>query len=139
MELHSIMAMARNGRYIEVWVNGCPRAFKVDSGANVSVVPRTFPGCPAVLDKRHGEELFGPGKQSLKLLGTFSAALSRRGRQVTEHLYVVVGQVQPLFGYPAIVALGVKFYGAVMPALPNTPPREAPPALFTGLGMFPEE
>ncbi|XP_049524062.1 uncharacterized protein K02A2.6-like [Dermacentor silvarum] len=140
VELHSVAAVARNGRYVEVRVNGNPLVFKVDSGADVSVVPRTFPGCPAVLDKPRGEELFGPGKQALKLLGTFDAALSWRGRQVKERLYVVAGQEQPLLGYPAIVALGVvKFVGAVAPALPDAPPREVPPALFTGLGTFPEE
>ncbi|KAL3184574.1 hypothetical protein MRX96_031649 [Rhipicephalus microplus] len=116
----------------EVHVEGHPLVFKVDSGADVLVVPRTFPGCPAVLDKPRGEDLFWPGEQALKLLGIFCAALSWRGRQINEWLYVVEGQEQPLIGYPAIVALGaVKFVGAVTTARPKTPSPDVPRAFFS--------
>ncbi|KAL3190177.1 hypothetical protein MRX96_020489 [Rhipicephalus microplus] len=55
VELHAVVAVAQNGRYIEGHVDGHPVVFRVDSGAGVSVVPRTFPGCPAELDKTRGE------------------------------------------------------------------------------------
>ncbi|KAL3182649.1 hypothetical protein MRX96_034563 [Rhipicephalus microplus] len=55
VELHAAMAVAQNGRYVEVNVGGYPLVFKVDSAADVSMVPRTIPGCPAELDKPRGE------------------------------------------------------------------------------------
>lgn len=73
---------------------------------------------------------------SLKLLGTFSAALSWRSRHVNERLYVVAVQELPPSRLPR---RGKVCQSAGAAALPDAPPREVLPALLAGLGTFPEE
>ncbi|KAL3259389.1 hypothetical protein MRX96_002039 [Rhipicephalus microplus] len=80
-----------------------PLQFKVDTVADVSVVPPSFAGCPVDLDKPHNERLMGPGRCRLRLLGTFPATLSWRGRSVCKTLYVVADIDSPLLGYSAVV------------------------------------
>ncbi|XP_077536156.1 uncharacterized protein LOC144148507 [Haemaphysalis longicornis] len=80
IQLCAVDAAQTERRHVVVHVNGRPLQFKVDTGADVSVVPPSFPGCPVDLDKPNNEQLMGPGRCRLKLLGTFPATLSWRGR-----------------------------------------------------------
>ncbi|KAL3251882.1 hypothetical protein MRX96_055016 [Rhipicephalus microplus] len=102
-----------------------PLQFKVDPGADVSVVPSSFAGCPVDLDKPNNERLMGPGRCRLRLLGTFPATLSWRGRSVCKTLYVVADIDSPLLGYLAVVDLRVvQFVDTVENAeAPNRPPN----------------
>nr|XP_037280020.1 uncharacterized protein LOC119172989 [Rhipicephalus microplus] len=122
---------------------GCPLQFKVDTGADVSVIPPSFAGCRVDLDKPDNERLTGPGRCRLKLLGTFPATLSWRGRSVCKTLYVVADIDSPLLGYSAVVDLRVvQFVDTVEDAeAPNRPPTsdKAAALLFSGLGEMPEE
>ena len=87
-------------------VNNYTEAFKVDSGAEVSAVPEAFPNLPPSLDRV--DNIFsGPGEQPLNFLGSFMAALLRRGKATRQRLHVVKSLTVPLFGFPAIQALGV--------------------------------
>ncbi|KAL3189689.1 hypothetical protein MRX96_021155 [Rhipicephalus microplus] len=49
----------------------------------------------------------GPGCCRLRLLGTFPATLSWRGRSVCKTLYVVADIDSPLLGYTVVVDRGV--------------------------------
>lgn len=66
----------QRARDIEVSVNDHMTMFKVDSGADVIVVPSSFPGIPRKFDAVEGE-LLGPGSLPLSVLGTFKAILAR--------------------------------------------------------------
>lgn len=130
-------------RHVVVHVNGRPLQFKVDTGADVSAVPPSFAGCPVDLDKPNNAQLRGSGRCRLKLLGTFPATLSWRGRSVCKTLYVEADIDSPLLGYSAVVDLGVvQFVDTVEDAVaPNRSPTsdKAAASLFSGLGEMPEE
>lgn len=96
----------QRARYVEVSVNGHVTRFKVDSGADVTVVPPSLPGVPRKLDAVEGE-LIGPGNQPLPVLGTFQATLAWKDKRTVQQLYVMRAQTTPLLGLPAIEALGV--------------------------------
>ncbi|XP_077546688.1 uncharacterized protein LOC144159208 [Haemaphysalis longicornis] len=142
IQLCAVDAAQTERRHVVVHVNGRPLQFKVDTGADVSVVPPSFSGCPVDLDKPNNEQLMGPGRCRLKLLGTFPATLSWRGRTVCKKLYVVADIDSPLLGYSAVVDLGVvQFVDAVEDEAPKRPPTsdKAAASLFSGLGEMPEE
>ncbi|XP_077543850.1 uncharacterized protein LOC144155975 [Haemaphysalis longicornis] len=86
IQLCAVDAAQTERRHVVVHVNGRPLQFKVDTGADVSVVPPSFAGCPVDLDKPNNEQLMGPGRCRLKLLGTFPATLSWRGRTVCKKI-----------------------------------------------------
>lgn len=133
---------ARGGarsKFVEVKVNGLALNFKVDSGAEVSVVPSTFSGIPAHLQRPDGE-LTGPGGHPLEVLGTFMASLSWKDKCVKQELYVVRSQTVPLLGFPAIQALGVVKFVDHIPEVPLQQAGVAVPSeLFQGLGELPGE
>lgn len=65
VELYEIGSLSQpKAKFVDVEVNGTPVRFKVDSGAEVSVIPSTFSGIPSRLDPPEGE-LMGPGGQPL--------------------------------------------------------------------------
>ncbi|KAH6934814.1 hypothetical protein HPB50_001008 [Hyalomma asiaticum] len=74
IQLLAVNASRELGRFVSVEVNGRTLRFKVDSGADVSVVPITFQGCPSSLDLPGGEQLLGPGRNRLDLIGLVSDA-----------------------------------------------------------------
>ncbi|XP_049513384.1 uncharacterized protein K02A2.6-like [Dermacentor silvarum] len=128
VELHNVDS--RRARYIDILVNGHPAEFKIDSGAEVSVVSPSFPGRPRVLDDVEGEVL-GPGEQSLHVLGTFKATLQWGDKSTVQTLYVVERQRTHLLGLPAIEALGVVHF------LDSAECVHSPTAkIFQGLGKF---
>ncbi|XP_064469924.1 uncharacterized protein LOC135384661 [Ornithodoros turicata] len=106
IQLFAISASRKKGKFVEVFVDGIPLLFKVDSGAEVTVIPSTFGGIPEQLQAPDGD-LVGPGSHSLRTDGTFTATLAWKEKVVTQKIYVVEGLETPLLGFPAIEALGV--------------------------------
>ncbi|XP_070389613.1 uncharacterized protein [Dermacentor albipictus] len=66
---------AGKARYVQVLINSVPILANVDSGAEVSVLPSTFPGLPTHLDNAH-EVLQGAGGNKLNVLGKFVAEIA---------------------------------------------------------------
>lgn len=138
VELATVSATdGTRSKFVVVKVNGLALNFKVDSNAEVSVVPSTFSGIPAHL-QQPGGELTGPGGHPLEVLGTFTASLLWKVKCVTQEFYVVRSQTVPLLGFPAIQALGiVKFVDHI----PEVPLQRAGVVvlseLFQGLGELP--
>ncbi|XP_064474289.1 uncharacterized protein LOC135388588 [Ornithodoros turicata] len=129
----------RKAWFIDVDVNGYSVHFKVDSGAEVTVVPPSFPGCPDVLDAPK-TELTAVGSYFLNVKGTFRATLSWRGRSVTETLYVVQNQLTPLLGFTAIESLDVvQFVGATSTTTAQGLRLTPEDSLFKGLGELQEQ
>lgn len=93
-------------RYVQVTINAVPIVAKVDSGAEVSVLPPTFPGLPTHLDKAD-KVLLGAGGHKLNVLGKFVAEISWKAETVRQTCYVVSPLRDVLLGLPALEALGV--------------------------------
>ncbi|KAL1480911.1 hypothetical protein MTO96_050646 [Rhipicephalus appendiculatus] len=121
----------RDSRLVEVDLNGYPLIAKIDTGAQVSVVPATFAGIPEHLQPAR-ETLSGPSGKALQVVGKFDATITWRSRRSNQVFYVVQQLKHPLLGLPAIEGLGlVKFLCATERV------EERHPELFNGLGLLP--
>lgn len=86
--------------------------FKLDTGADVSVVPQTvFNNIFSTAQQPHllkaEKPLLGPGQVPLHVLGFSRLQLRRGAKETEEKVYVVKNLSMPLRGLPAIVALGL--------------------------------
>ena len=81
-----------------------PVRFKLDSGADVSVVPSRL--CANVTLIPTSKRLIAPGNMCITVLGEFDIVLRVGSRKHTERLYVV-DQTNPLLGREACVNLGL--------------------------------
>ncbi|XP_037529195.1 uncharacterized protein K02A2.6-like [Rhipicephalus sanguineus] len=121
----------RDSRLVEVDLNGYPLIAKIDTGAQVSVVPATFAGIPEHLQPA-SETLSGPSGKALQVVGKFDATITWRSRRSNQVVYVVQQLKHPLLGLPAIEGLGlVKFLCATERVEGRCP------ELFNGLGLLP--
>ncbi|KAH7965799.1 hypothetical protein HPB49_011195 [Dermacentor silvarum] len=102
IELHTVAG--QRPKYV-----GCPLSFKVDSGAEVSMIPRIFPGVPSKLQDPKSE-LTSPGNNILPVIGTYVTTLSWHGKSTKQLLYVLATKTVPLLGFPAIQALGISTF-----------------------------
>ncbi|KAL1440271.1 hypothetical protein MTO96_001211 [Rhipicephalus appendiculatus] len=64
IELHAVAGERPNTKFVEILADGCSFSFKVDSGAEVLVVPITFAGAPLKLQDPKSK-LKGPGNHIL--------------------------------------------------------------------------
>lgn len=100
----------------------------------MTLVPKSCPGIPKQLQKQEGE-LTGPGNYLLRVLGTFQAKLSWKGRSNGKTVYVMPSQDPPLLGFPAMQALGViRFTDSASDS--TVTPKDS---LFDGLGELQDE
>ena len=90
----------------DVTMNGFPMEFKIDTGADVTVVPTEM-----YLPNRDGALLkpkklsSGPNQICFSVRGCFTASLEKDDLKSEEKIYVVDGQSKPLVGKPAIISL----------------------------------
>ena len=119
---------------IELTLNDQAVQFKIDTGADVTVIPNTEysrsrdgPLSPA------DRTLSGPGQHVLKVKGKFEGYLERNHRSIQQTVYVIEDLHKALLGSPAIEALQI---------LSFVEPVQASdifiqfPQLFTGLGKL---
>ncbi|XP_064470170.1 uncharacterized protein K02A2.6-like [Ornithodoros turicata] len=136
---------------ISVLLNGRPHFFKIDTGADETVISyETFcqhrkPGITLTTPKR---QLHGPDGKPLQIEGTVDCDLELNGKTAKQVIYVVKGLTKSLLGKPAIekfclfpqvnnVASTPRVGGTETVHLCN--PRKDFPQLFKGLGNFKEE
>ena len=87
-------------------MNGLPLKFKIDPGADVSVVPEsTFKRLKDVEMQPASKHLTGPDKQALRVCGQFSATCTYKDRQIQEEFFVVRDLQRALVGRVAIEGL----------------------------------
>lgn len=96
----------RKARYAQVVINTVRIFAKVDSRAEVFVVPSTFPGLATHLDKAD-KVLLGAAGHKLNVLGKLAAEIVWKKKTVSQICYVVSPLRDVLFGLPALEALGV--------------------------------
>ncbi|XP_049517017.1 uncharacterized protein LOC125942820 [Dermacentor silvarum] len=105
IELHAVAGERPNAKFVEVFVDGCPLSFKVDSGAEVYIVPSTY-----------------------------VATLSWHDKFTKQLLYVLATKTVPLLGFPAIQALGVCTFVDQVSGTPQpSGDLRLDPSLFRGL------
>ncbi|KXJ30128.1 Retrovirus-related Pol polyprotein from transposon opus [Exaiptasia diaphana] len=107
---------------------------KIDTGADVTVVPEHIfkkTGCKLL---KTNANLSGPNQQKLDVCGMFEANISYKEQSSMQKVYVVRGLKRPLLGRPAIEALNiVSFVNAVFE---KDDVVKRYPKLFTGLGKL---
>ena len=124
---------------ITVSVNGSPVDFKVDTGADVTVIPSsmiTSGNLKASLSPCT-KQLCGPGNKTLDTEGQFLAHLTYKERSTQETIIVVNGLQMPLLGRPAISQLQlIQRLDALSEQSKDPWPIQEFPQLFTGLGKL---
>ena len=93
-------------------VNGQKMEFRIDTGADVSVIPDKCFKNKDVLTKTE-KKLFGPGGTKLDVVGVFKATVEKSQKKSDQDLFVVKGLKKPLLGKPAIEALNLIQINAV--------------------------
>ena len=93
---------------VDLLLNGSPVQFKIDTGADVTVLPEsTFQQLSGITLQQASRSLRGPSQHPLQVCGQFTAILSQGVREVEEEIYVVQGLETALVGRPAIEAMGL--------------------------------
>uniref|UniRef100_A0A3B3C9Q2 Gypsy retrotransposon integrase-like protein 1 n=1 Tax=Oryzias melastigma TaxID=30732 RepID=A0A3B3C9Q2_ORYME len=119
-----------------VEVNGKNVIFKLDTGADVTVIPaatysKDLHGQLAKAEKA----LCGPGGEALKVKGQFDAVMKYKDRTTTQPVYVIQRLSTPLLGFPAISALGLLHLVDSVKELEDDM-KKSYPKVFTGLGLL---
>ena len=125
----------------KVHVNGVETEFKIDTGADVTVLAED---CQVVqqheLTPPVVQRLTGPGETPLSVKGTLLSELSVDNKQFRETVYVVKGQRTSLLGKPACEALGLVSVSPSVYELSDSHPqpnfRAEFSQMFQGLGKF---
>ena len=133
-----INSVAANPWKAVIAVNGVPTEFKLDTGADVTVIPeKEFKKLNTCL-KKTNKLLTGPSQHKLDVRGSFSARLESSKEKAEQQVYVVRGLRFPLLGRPAIEALNLLSVIEPVGVVQSTPEdiSEKFPALFKGLGKL---
>lgn len=121
---------------VDIEVRNHKIRFKIDTGADVSVIPhQTYkaimePGGDRPLAQTD-KPLFGPGGSRLSVVGVAKESLKKGERTVQEDLYVVRDLHTPLLGRPAITKLELV---ARLDSIDTQTLKETYPSLCSGLG-----
>ena len=113
-------------------VNGQNVPFKVDTGAEVTVISEKYAKLLSQDLQPPSKRLHGPDRQPLSVMGEITTAMTYKDKQVTQTIFVVRNLQHNLVGLPAIRALGILTRIEAI----SVPIKEQFPSLFTGLGTF---
>ena len=92
---------------ITLFLNEVPIQFKIDTGAEVSVIPETLSKPFLSILKPSVRNLKGPSKQDLQVCGQFTCSMRLAKESTSQEVYVVKGLDLALVGLPAIEALSL--------------------------------
>ena len=87
-------------------LNDISTEMKIDTGADVSVVPESlFRKLKGITLKSTSKKLYGPSGRTLTVQGKFTASLQVGEQMIKERVYVISGLRNALLGQPAIKSL----------------------------------
>ena len=123
---------------VTLTVNRVPVEFKIDTGADVTVIPVDILwNIPDACLREPTKTLSGANNKVLQVKGQFIAMLKYQDREATEEVYAVKQLTRSLLGCPAIEALAlIKRIHAVQM---ETEIVKQFPKLFRGLGKLKED
>ena len=123
---------------VELLLNGSPVSFKVDTGADMTVVPeKTFKSIKGSELRPAETALYGPNRQRIPSLGQATMVLQKGDKEIKEKVFVVPQADQALLGKPAIEALGLlQRIDVVNEEDDVTVIKQRYPKLFQGLGKL---
>lgn len=119
---------------VSIVMNKEPVEFKIDTGADVTVVPEAvFTKLKGTALRPTSKTLLGPGNHAVSVIGKFTAELEWSTSKVQEEVFVVAGMKNSLLGRPAIQSLNLL---AKVCSVKSTTSRiiAEHPKLFHGLG-----
>ena len=123
---------------ITLFLNDVPIQFKIDTGAEVSVIPEAFSQPFSSILKPSTRNLKGPSKQELQVCGQFTCSMHLDKETTKQEVYVVKGLDLALVGLPAIETLSLITKVHTISTSKETIPSKFP-KLFSGLGCLTEE
>ena len=121
-------------------VDGVEMQFKIDTGADVTIIPETM--YRKQLDStpeftRSKKVLFGPGQNHLNVQGQFTGTMVKGDKTTQTEIFVIRGARQALLGRPTIEAL--ELISSVQSVEKGTMEAKCKfkfPKLFKGLGKL---
>ena len=123
----------------EVFVNNSPVKFKIDTGADVSVIPAKLFSDLAnnVTLKPTNKILLGPCNYKLNCIGKFDAKLMSCNASIDDEIFVIDGLDRPLLGRKACKSLNLIQNLAEINKVTNASNiMQQYPTLFSGLGKL---
>lgn len=123
----------RSAKFAHVCTNGVSLTAKIDSSAEVTAIPASFPGIPRQLQTAH-EILRGPSDQILHVTGKFMAETTRKEKKSQQCVYVIDSLHAPLLGLPALESLGIVKFMENVTCSKNI--EKQFPQIFRGLGTI---
>ena len=130
---------------ISVSLNDVPMKFKMDTGADVSIIPlSSFRSLGNVVClKAPNRVLCGPGRIVMPVIGYFSGHLKYKDRVTKESIYIVEHLQTPLLGRQAItrlvlqlILISQRLNAVEEQSLAGVDPVKEFPSLFRGLGKL---
>ena len=121
---------------VPILLNGISFDFKIDTGADVTVIPETiFKQIKSIVLQPCMRSLSGPCQNNLTVCGQFRGTLKHGPHEVQQDIFVIQHLHKPLLGLPAIQALQlVSRVNAVGDLAAQV--SEKYPQLFGGLGSM---
>ena len=121
---------------VPILLNGISFDFKIDTGADVTVIPETiFKQIKSIVLQPCMRSLSGPCQNNLTVCGQFRGTLKHGPHEVEQDIFVIQHLHKPLLGLPAIQALQlVSRVNAVGDLAAQV--SEKYPQLFGGLGSM---
>ena len=120
----------------EVEVNGYSTTFKLDTGADGTVLSDQVSWLPKIELQETGVRLYGPGGKELKVVGTFKAQLKYNNATHAETVYVIENQPVSLLSRAACQGLKLVTCQVREQMEVTKDVRRKYPKLFTGLGLL---